>query len=158
MDKKYSLIIPEIVADVLKEKDILYKDVQSIINIRDAIVDKQLEISLLKAEIIKKFRDVLRNDGLIADKLEDLESNSGETFEITKRYFYKSAKAGEGIKREEAYFCGDLRRGNPLCGWVKGEPEKEDYNNIGILCGTAGTIYRCRVCGEIVGERVSMMS
>lgn len=157
MEKKHSSIIPEMVADVLKEKDILDKDMQNIINLRDMIVGKQLEISLLKAEIVKKFRDVLRNDGLIADKLEDLGSNSGETFEITKVYFYKNAKAGKEIWGEEAYFCGDLK-GNPLCGWIKGWPESEDYNNIGILCGAAGTIYRCRVCGEIVGERVSMMS
>lgn len=51
----------------------------------------------------------------------------------------------------KAYDC-------PSCGIVLGEYEKQDYNEISCLAGTAGVRYYCRICDSQLGESVTTMS
>lgn len=106
-----------------------------------------------RLELIRKFG---RENGFIAEKLEDLKASDGSSF---KEYQQGLAEADNG---EKAYWCGSLIQlpGSKLfCnGWVKGEPKEEPYNDIGILSGSKGYALICKVCGAVIGHRATLMS
>lgn len=110
--------------------------------------------------------------GLAAERLEDLSSERGAAFSETTNRGYRSLhQAAEDIDpsdrkarydREWAYYCGyqDLLDGKMTakCGWVKGYPRSESYDNIGCLAGSAGMHYYCQICGAMIGEREDVVS
>lgn len=118
-------------------------------------------------ELVKQFRrKVARERGFTALRLEELGSRSGEPYQMLpegKRSVFAEAQAGIG---EHAYLCMfqpdvyesllepnehiDLER--DLCGWVKGFPKAEAYDDIGALSGSAGIQYHCKVCGMYLGH------
>lgn len=128
--------------------------------------DAQLEV----------IRRLARERGLVADDLSDLRSASGEPFvepiddrrqgfheppvivysitvndEARRGGMFVSISAGEC-----AYLCTPVFEGYG-CGWVCGKPRRESYDEVGPLAGSAGTRYRCVICGLHVGtERHSM--
>lgn len=158
MRKDHYQIIPELINNLFKEGVISERDMKELFSLREKILGKQLEITILRSEAAEKCCKILQNNGMAAIKLEDLKSKNGESFSVMSYPFYKKAKAGDnGSEREVAYFCGDLN-GNPLCGWIKGEPDEEGYDNIGFLSGRKGKVYYCKICGNAVGEMVEMCS
>ena len=112
-----------------------------------------------------------REYGLAAEKLEDLRSERGLTFsEVEHRDYMSLHQARENTdptdrkaryNQEWAYYCGfeDLSGGMTLCcGWVRGYPRSESYDDIGCLSGSAGMRYYCQICGHLVGERQNVVS
>ncbi len=120
-----------------------------------------------KLEII---RGAARRQGIIADKLDDLKSESGQPFveEKTKRSFFGQnfriavvrmdvsiAEKTLPVVEETAYLCKALYScggEKDSCGWVKGNPRHENYDDIGPLSGSAGVRYYCKICGKLIGE------
>jgi len=99
---------------------------------------------------------VARKKGIIAEKLEDLKSSCGDPFKEKERDStrdYRKAMAGDV---EAAYFCPTAHIEG--CGWVKGFPNSERYNDIGCLSGSAGTRFYCQICGKLIAEHQFMRS
>lgn len=126
-------------------------------NLRNELGIIESQIAALQFEKKALLRKVAQKQGLSAEKLEDLESECGEPFIAEKNINLKSfdrASAGKE-DRETAYFCGRSLFHDKVmegCGWVKGEPNTNSYNDIGPLSGSAGTVYYCRICGDEVGR------
>lgn len=139
--------------------------------------DKQIygmlseQISKHRGEQLALLRKAAGKNGILAQNLSDLKSKSGEPFreekESGRRWGddgYQMAIAGTGFKAETAYLCREMRlfkspddKGEG-CGWVKGEPVKKRYHDIGPLSGSAGTRFFCRICGQQIGETVTRRS
>lgn len=92
--------------------------------------------------------------------LEFREDDGGARGRFPVRYAYEK-ESERRFGSEAAYWCGY----DPLfsgvivgCGWVKGEPLAESYNNLGPLSGSAGVEYRCRVCRELIGRDEQILS
>lgn len=134
------------------------------------MADFDRKINELQRQKMLKLRELARQKGLSALKLEDLKSECGKPFvEETGRGSFQIALAKDETKAghyEFAYLCASQYE-NPsgvvnkdTCGWVKGAPREELYDDIGPLCGSAGTRYYCIICGKMVGEfreRVSLI-
>jgi len=118
---------------------------------------KQLETTKQK---LAYTRELLRKKEIIAERLEDLRSKDGTLFLRETPGKYISAKAFDPSinwrLQETAYLCHcqfiPIGEDPNSCGWVKGEPRREEYNEIGLLCGSAGYRYYCRVCNQLIGE------
>lgn len=126
------------------------------------------KINELQRQKVSKLREFARQKGLSALKLEDLKSERGKPFiKETGRGSFQIAAAKDKTRAghyEFAYLCASqhenlLKAGNKdTCGWVKGAPREEPYDNIGPLCGSAGTRYYCTICGKEVGEFQEIVS
>ena len=126
---------------------------------RQELADFDLRINELQQRKVSKLRELARQKGVSALKLEDLKSECGEPF--VEEVGHGSSK--RAIARDKAnphcpelaYLCVSEYEGlagKDTCGWVKGEPRREQYDNIGPLCGSAGIRYYCIICGKMVGE------
>ena len=142
---------------------------------REKLRKIESEVFFEKAAAEAKKRQILREGarkrGTIANKLEDLKSESGEQFieiESGKNPFgipkkikaaVISGKTKSFSSEEVAYLCRypnfhlwknalKLEKDPDTCGWVKGFPEKKWYDEIGPLSGSNGWRYTCRVCGN----------
>ena len=123
------------------------------------------KISRAKIQKILILREAARRRGLIADRLEDLKSKSGEPFvektprKLRSHHLYRKAE----VKRDSpfasieiAYNCRsmweemflDKEDMHDSCGWVKGNPIQKPYDNIGPLNGSAGYQYFCKICAK----------
>ncbi len=120
-----------------------------------ALIDRQIaELQTLR---LKKVRDFARQKGETALKLEDLKSESGKPFIRDRESVrhWKSATADVNrCQDESAYLCCSeytVEDNNPnTCGWVKGEPKGEKFDNIGPLSGSSGRNYYCRICNKLL--------
>ena len=133
-----------------------------------------LEIIRIKHERTIYLRKIAKEKGIIAPILEDLKSSSGKPFlekAQESREMYRKAVVLKPIEArhrfpslnisETAFFCHSiylLQNDEDSCGWVKGDPIKEKYNEIGLLSGSAGVRYYCPICGKLVGEERSVFS
>lgn len=138
-------------------------------NERRELADFDRKINELQRQKTLKLRELARQKGVSALKLEDLKSECGKPFiEEMSTSSFKMAIAKDETKvghYEFAYMCASQyesplgRAGNKdTCGWVKGAPREESYNDIGSLCGSAGTRYYCKICGKMVGEFQEVVS
>ncbi len=132
------------------------------------LADLESKIGKLKQQKVSKLRELARQKGVSALKLEDLKSECGRPFveEAGRGSFHIAITKDESSPGhyEFAYLCalqyenlsgaGDKN----TCGWVKGAPREEPYDNIGPLCGSAGTRYYCKICGKMVGEFQEVVS
>jgi hypothetical protein len=111
------------------------------------------EIASLEHKKLQLVRSAAKRQGIIADKLSDLKSESGQPFvEEENEKIFKLAMVKKGSEiLEIAYLC--LNPHNS-CGWVKGNPEYKNYDDIGFLSGSAGTEYYCKICGKFLGKKV----
>lgn len=129
-------------------------------NIDQAAIKYQTALSYKINSIIK----ILKNDGVIAENLFELKSKSGKLFVIIDNDPYCMATAHNKddapryklLTDERAYLCKNVLGDG--CGWVKGIPLQEKYNDIGVLCGSAGYIYKCQICGRQIGELATRKS
>lgn len=127
-----------------------------------------LESEMAKLEVERKevIRRAARSQGLIAEDLKHLKSESGEIFteeseDSINETIGKVLRASAGKDREEtAYFCGRNIFGKKTigCGWVKGRPNESPYNTIGFLSGSEGVKYHCHICNDEIGEFVIKQS
>ena len=133
-------------------------------NERRELAELDSGVARLQQQKISKLRELARKKRIAAERLEDLKSECGRPFVEQKGYGYKIAAAASKAKpfsQELAYLCiseYETRRGKDTCGWVKGEPKSEKYDNLGPLCGSAGTRYYCRICGKLLWECQSVVS
>lgn len=133
---------------------------------RRELVGLESKVGELQRQKVSRFRELARQKGASALKLEDLKSECGEPFiEEKERDSYQRAVAQDKTKPhryEFAYLCASkygIRPEENTCGWVKGEPRRERYDDIiGPLCGSAGTRYYCTICGKMVGEFQEIVS
>ncbi len=133
------------------------------------LADLESKIGELQRQKVSRFRELAGQKGVSALKLEDLKSECGKPFvkEAGCDDSFQIAIAKDETRvghYEFAYRCASQYE-NPLgagnkdtCGWVKGAPRDELYNNIGPLCGSAGTRYYCTICGKEVGEFQEIVS
>lgn len=128
------------------------------------------KISAAQKERVSFLREIFRRRGLIAPTLEELNLSSGRHFVKEKPRGMRGQDYGRAsviietkfgpLVEVSAYFCKemDLREDPDSCGWVMGEPEAREYNDIGLLSGSAGTQYCCRICGKMIGEHQLVVS
>ncbi|MBN2142543.1 hypothetical protein JW711_04395 [Candidatus Woesearchaeota archaeon] len=65
-----------------------------------------------------------------------------------KTYECKGCQKDESLdlfQRTKVYECN-------ICGFVKGEPVRQPYNELGMLSGSAGERLYCEVCSSRLGE------
>jgi len=105
--------------------------------VADIFKDEPPEIPLKTIEIRKEARE----RGIIADELPGLKDEDGNPFTQESTY----------------YNCYNFtsRHG---CGYVKGSPRRERYNDIGFLRGSTGFKFYCRVCGQKTGSYTTSIS
>lgn len=130
-----------------------------------AVLDQSLNFFL--SAKLKFLREAHGNRGEIATTLEGLKSKRGRPFVPMERFpgrRYTQAvvqvEAPFSLAVETAYLCkGIYQEEDPdSCGWVKGEPNERSYDDIGVLSGSAGHRYYCRICGKQIGEVYLIMS
>ncbi len=121
-------------------------------------------------ERIEYLRGLARAQGITAATLAELKSASGLPFveekgskgmgDFTIATVKESTLAGP-LVIDMAYLCHssyERKAETDTCGWVKGQPREEGFNNIRPLSGSAGTQYFCRICGKQIGEDVTIRS
>jgi len=99
--------------------------------IRENFISKPEEIP----KKIKRLRKNAYKKGIIADNLEGLKDENGNSF-TEKSTYYRC-------------FSFTSRHG---CGCVKGSPRREWFDNISFLRGSTGWNFYCRVCGQKIGS------
>ena len=125
-----------------------------------------MEILIIKQKKKDYLREIAKNKGLIAEKLEDLKSENGKPFEEIKkkdsssRYNTTDYRKAVAFPLETAYLCHAMfiKDDPDSCGWVKGEPHAKEYNTLGPLSGSAGIRYYCRICGKQIAEYPTIFS
>ena len=134
-----------------------------------AVFDAQLSI-VLRQKVLY-LREIAKRKRLTAPTLEELKSKSGKPFVEVKSTRmlgddYRSAEAKEEVsfgkakllleRTEQAYLCYESsifsKEDTDSCGWVKGMPVEKKYNDIGVLSGSAGIRFYCKICGKKIGE------
>jgi len=113
----------------------------------------QLELASLAAQAkrVEILRKAARESGVTAESLDELRTENGQPFVEVGRVYggYRQAVS----LGERAYFCRpQYMPEGPGCDWVIGEPVERQYDEIGVLAGSAGTRYYCRICGQQIGE------
>lgn len=136
------------------------------------------DAAILIAQLKKRLylREIARKKGIIAEKLEDLKSECGRPFleekgigdckraVVKKDTTFGPLKNFSPLTGETAYLCQDMysifsKENTPDgCGWVKGKPYEKKYDEIGVLSGSRGIRYYCRICGKQIGEYQSAIS
>lgn len=125
----------------------------------------QHQIAKIEKKKMAKIRQIAWRTGVAALKLKDLKSEYGGFVVQKERYGYQRAlaikKEGEYVvDHEGAYQCvnefASLEEKGQTCGWVRGEPTKRKYDEIGPLSGSAGTEYFCRICHKHLGRFVEI--
>lgn len=127
------------------------------------IMDKNIAQIAIKYQAalsykINSLTNILENDGVVAKDISGLKSKSGKPFVIVYNDPYCMATAHDkddtprykSLTDERAYLCKTALGDG--CGWIKGMPLQEKYDDIGVLCGSAGYIYKCQICGCKIGE------
>jgi hypothetical protein len=111
------------------------------------------ELASLGHKKLQIIRSAAKRQGIAADKLSDLKSESGRPFveEKIEKTFKLAVVRKESEILEVAYLCFEPQNG---CGWVKGNPEYKNYDDIGFLSGSAGTEYYCKICGKTLGRKI----
>lgn len=98
----------------------------------------------------KKKGEKARQEGRAYARLEDIPNLENHTHKFEK------VKKSDSFSEPETYRC-DCRmiayKCNN-CGFVPGLPRQKKYDNIGVLCGTAGEHLHCSNCDEQVGTIV----
>jgi len=121
-----------------------------------------LEILKVQKEKIEYLRSLAREKDITAACLKDLKSESGSPFIELQRerkgYEYREAKSSD--KTEVAYLCCGMyiKEDKDSCGWVKGRPKEQEYDEIGVIAGSAGIRYYCKICGKEIGELQIVLS
>lgn len=114
-------------------------------------------------------REQARALGLTASDLSDLRSETGRGFAEETQYggLYDGLRTAleqsddRMFSRQQAYWCGmrgfnqELHEG---CGWVIGVPIQKPYDTIGLLSGSRGVEFYCRVCGRLLGRHRRVLS
>lgn len=135
-----------------------------------AALNVEIEVILRKRKEL--FRASAKRQGIIAKQLAELKSESGQSFveeEKVRQTFSGRAYQKAVVKEktslgpyisEVAYLCRNPYVGEEKdsCGWVKGSPVAQDYNNISFLSGSAGVKYFCKICGQLIGEEIHIQS
>ncbi|MBD3208010.1 MAG: hypothetical protein GF370_00965 [Candidatus Nealsonbacteria bacterium] len=101
------------------------------------VMEESLKPSKLSPRIIKT-RERARENGIIAEKLKDLKDEDGNSFTEDSGY----------------YWCYSFSSGHG-CGFVKGSPIKEKFNNLNFFSSSVGWDFYCRVCGQKIGSRTT---
>lgn len=139
---------------------------------RGTLAGLDVEIASIQHKKILLLRKAARESGLTAPSLEELRSKSGKPFQELKRhsdYSYRKAVVRRNTKpvnfiEESAYLCQPMyaemmpKGMIEECDWVKGNPAREVYDNIGPLSGSAGTEYYCKICGTLIGRYRGIVS
>ena len=126
-------------------------------------------IIAIKGERTLYLRKIAREKGITASSLEELKHENGELFEEKEKeergMYRKAVSLNTSLEKalhispflciaETAYLCHSMYSDDEdSCGWVKGDPIEEKYNNIGPLSGSAGVRFHCRICGKVIGDR-----
>jgi len=101
------------------------------------IMEESLKPSKPSPRVVK-IRERAREEGIIADKLQDLKDEDGNPFTEDSEY----------------YWCYSFSSGHG-CGFVKGSPIKERFSNLCFLGGSTGWDFHCRVCWQKIGSRTT---
>jgi hypothetical protein len=133
--------------------------------VEDGLNGLNRQIRALESQRTDYLRRRAHELGLAAKNLADLRSERGRPYqEVARRDRDDCRRAqeqdGERANEEWAYWCGYEWPGGPRegCGWVKGVPRSEAYNEIGLLAGAAGERHCCRICGAEIGETKHLVS
>jgi hypothetical protein len=108
------------------------------------------KISQLQHEATQLTKEFARKGGIIAADLHDLKAADGSSFAESKTD-PGTAKAADG---GQAYLCAGFHGHNPDegCGWVKGLPRRQEYQDFSICSGSAGYQLFCVICGTELQE------
>ncbi len=118
--------------------------------------------ALRDVRVMLRLREAARAEKRTANTLEELQSECGAPFvDQGKDYrgYQEAVALKEGtspLSAERAYLCAfeSFITGKQVagCGWVKGNPFSQPYDEHGPLAGSAGTRYFCRICTLQIGE------
>lgn len=129
---------------------------------KEEIIDGEIKkmkgvISKMQQEKLKMKRAAAQRQGLIAQKLKDLKSDSTKPFVKEKKKlsldnFQRATVSEDGLNLDAAYLCQITvsKQKNIGCGWVKGIPQSKpiDYTK----CEPRGQKYHCKICNRLIGE------
>mgnify|MGYP001603471367 CR=1 FL=1 len=134
------------------------------------LVKIDFEISALRQKKINHIREIAYRKGIAAKKLEDFKSQKMKCFVENPN----NSDGPDGVKfaaeadekedrpfdpKETAYLCRPMHgNADGGCGWVKGTPSEQEYDDMDFLSGSAGIHYYCNICGELIGEHVRVIS
>jgi len=138
----------------------LEQDTKDVLKKLDRLVFRlQARISVIEKRKINILRQAAWKAGFAAKKLKDLRSTPGNTFlehETSNKYAFAQAQdVVSRIPPEVAYLCAcehALNKKDDSCGWVRGEPRSEGFDELGILSGSSGVEYSCVICGKNIGR------
>lgn len=128
------------------------------------------QIAIAEQQKLALIREIARRNGVSVATLGDFKSENGEPFTeeslgtrihgLRTAVIMKETVTGRFGPVEEAYLCRPMYPGDgsDSCGWVRGKPIERGYDNIGLLAGSAGVRFFCRICGHQIAERRGMMS
>jgi hypothetical protein len=116
---------------------------------------KKREEAIKNGEAAINLKDLRTIEGLSFKEIKepqwDVFSSVCKLFRIA-RAVGTTRKIQEILPKNQAYFC-------PYgCNWVRGSPGVAEYNERGMLAGSAGTKYSCRICGALLGIDEAMCS
>lgn len=142
--------------------------------VEKAILELNQAVGKAEEQKINYLRAKAIELGFAATELKDLRSEKGRSFEEREkvphrwgelRKAHEVLESGEDTyKQEWAYFCGftdsfgKQEKIHIGCGWVRGWPKDQEYDDIGVLSGSAGIRFSCQICGMKVGEDQQMVS
>ena len=148
----------------------------------------EMQISALRYKAVERRREIAKKKGIAADSIDELvcKKHPGAGWEIKEQIpgskfsslyaLNKGLAEGKKISGEpkdmNIYLCKGCKSDNdtnvrmspqmaydcPVCGAVIGEYDKNNFDNISLLSGSAGTSYSCRICGTKLGEIVLKQS
>ncbi len=129
---------------------------------KEELAKIEAESREIEAKKVQYLKEIARKKGVMADSLEGLKAERPESFmefvEIEPTHLpfrYAELKDKKtGLLMETAYFCKDSysTRGD-CCGWVKGSPSSQKYDDLAPLSGSAGIRYYCGICGKMIAEK-----
>lgn len=132
--------------------------------IADELRDLNVEAQKIERKRLTLLRDRARERGYIASDLADLRSTDGRPFVEGHGHGDLRMATVEGevpLMGERAYWCGHesfSREKVEGCGWVLGLPRESAYDDIGMLSGSAGSEYHCKLCSSYLGREQTIVS
>ncbi|MFA6099166.1 MAG: hypothetical protein WCV50_06550 [Patescibacteria group bacterium] len=136
----YISSIGEITNDVITELD-------------RAILRLQAQLIAKGSQRIEEVRKELRAQAQVAINLDELRDSKGSMFVMPGQRNSDGYMEATSQNQEKAYRCPSG------CGWVKGAPEKQPYDDFhGGTCGSSGVEYSCVICQQKIGRKVLVQS
>lgn len=107
-------------------------------------------IKNLEQEKLRLIRKFARETGLIAAELKYLKATDGSLFEESRT----KPGTAKAANKEQAYLCAGHHGHCPEegCGWIRGIPNRQPYEDFGAASGSSGHKIICPICNAELEE------